>query len=314
MRERPRMGSALPGIRLRHLSTSSLHSFRPADLQGTIMAGALRTAVVRGLSPCSGGQSHDVAGQRRQTDGTHRRSHLRGSSRSPQPSAICSYSPRHLHRHARTAGAHLLRPADDVVDYVSVAAGALARRLAAMLFAVGGYSRDIFGAGTEEYKLVVKASLLSAGLVGIGCYLTGFPLSRGFFLLVFTIGTPLLIGSAPRAPPLDPAHPPSRSPARGRDHCGRPAARRRRRRRPAPRVLARLHRAGCAHHARHPTSWRPRPASRSSATPPTPPPRSRAWAPRSSSSPRARSAAPRTCVARCGSSRTSRSRPSSSRA
>ena len=63
-----------------------------------------------------------------------------------------------------------------------------------MLLAVGGYARDIFGAGTEEYKLVVKASLLSAGLVGIGCYLTGFPLSRGFFLLVFTIGTPLLLG------------------------------------------------------------------------------------------------------------------------
>ncbi len=63
-----------------------------------------------------------------------------------------------------------------------------------MLLAVGAYARDIFGAGTEEYKLVLKASLLSAGLVGIGCYLTGFPLSRGFFLLAFTIGTPLLLG------------------------------------------------------------------------------------------------------------------------
>ena len=63
-----------------------------------------------------------------------------------------------------------------------------------MLLAVGAYARDIFGAGTEEYKLVLKASLLSSGLVGIGCYLTGFPLSRGFFLLAFTIGTPLLLG------------------------------------------------------------------------------------------------------------------------
>ena len=51
----------------------------------------------------------------------------------------------------------------------------------------------MYGAGTEEYKLLIKASVLSAALVGIGCYLTGFPLSRGFFLLVFLIGTPLLL-------------------------------------------------------------------------------------------------------------------------
>jgi exopolysaccharide biosynthesis polyprenyl glycosylphosphotransferase len=61
------------------------------------------------------------------------------------------------------------------------------------MLAVGAYARDIFGAGTEEYKLVVKASLLSAGLVGIGCFLTRFQLSRGFFLLAFTIGVPLLL-------------------------------------------------------------------------------------------------------------------------
>jgi exopolysaccharide biosynthesis polyprenyl glycosylphosphotransferase len=87
----------------------------------------------------------------------------------------------------------LFDPRDDIVDYVAIAAVPLLVGWLAMLRAVGGYARDIFGAGTEEYKLVVKASLLSAGLVGIGCYLTGFPLSRGFFLLVFTIGTPLLI-------------------------------------------------------------------------------------------------------------------------
>ncbi len=84
-------------------------------------------------------------------------------------------------------------PASDVADYVSVAAGPLLLGWAAMLLAVGAYSRDIFGAGTEEYKLVLKASLLSAGLVGIGCFLTRFPLSRGFFLLAFVIGVPLLL-------------------------------------------------------------------------------------------------------------------------
>ncbi len=84
-------------------------------------------------------------------------------------------------------------PASDVADYVSVAAGPLLLGWAAMLLAVGAYSRDIFGAGTEEYKLVLKASLLSAGLVGIGCFLTRFPLSRGFFVLAFVIGVPLLL-------------------------------------------------------------------------------------------------------------------------
>jgi len=62
-----------------------------------------------------------------------------------------------------------------------------------MLFAVGAYSRDLFGAGPEEYKLVLKASWLSAGLVGIGCFLTQYQLSRGFFFLAFTIGVPLLL-------------------------------------------------------------------------------------------------------------------------
>ncbi len=82
---------------------------------------------------------------------------------------------------------------DDVTGLVSAAAGPLLIGWLAMLLAVGAYARDIYGAGTEEYKLLVKASVLSAALVGIGCYLTRFPLSRGFFLLVFLIGTPLLL-------------------------------------------------------------------------------------------------------------------------
>ena len=85
------------------------------------------------------------------------------------------------------------RPTADVVDVVSVAAGPLLVGWAAMLFAVGAYSRDLFGAGPEEYKLVLKASWLTAGLVGIGCFLTQYQLSRGFFFLAFTIGVPLLL-------------------------------------------------------------------------------------------------------------------------
>jgi exopolysaccharide biosynthesis polyprenyl glycosylphosphotransferase len=84
-------------------------------------------------------------------------------------------------------------PRDDVVTSVSAVSVPLLVGWLAMLAGVGSYVRDIFGAGTEEYRLIIKASLLSAGLVGIGCYLTGYGLSRGFFLLVFAIGTPLLV-------------------------------------------------------------------------------------------------------------------------
>ena len=82
---------------------------------------------------------------------------------------------------------------DDVSSIVLVAAGPLLAGWLIMLRVVGGYSREVFGAGTEEYKRIIRASLLCAGLVGIGCYLTSFPLSRGFFLLAFAIGTPLIV-------------------------------------------------------------------------------------------------------------------------
>ncbi len=62
-----------------------------------------------------------------------------------------------------------------------------------MLWLVGGYSSEVFGAGTDEYKRVLNASVLAAGLVGVGAYLAKFQLSRGFFLLLFTIGVPTLI-------------------------------------------------------------------------------------------------------------------------
>ena len=57
----------------------------------------------------------------------------------------------------------------------------------------GGYRREIFGAGVDEYKRVANSSVVTAAAVGIACYLLRFPLSRGFFVLVFLLGTPLLI-------------------------------------------------------------------------------------------------------------------------
>ena len=57
----------------------------------------------------------------------------------------------------------------------------------------GGYDRGVFGAGADEYKSVVNASLLTAALLGIGCYLSKFQLSRQFFIVAFLIGPVLLV-------------------------------------------------------------------------------------------------------------------------
>ncbi len=61
------------------------------------------------------------------------------------------------------------------------------------IFLLGGYRPHVFGAGLDEYKATINASLLTAAAVGIGCYLLRFPLSRGFFVLAFLIGIPALI-------------------------------------------------------------------------------------------------------------------------
>jgi exopolysaccharide biosynthesis polyprenyl glycosylphosphotransferase len=57
----------------------------------------------------------------------------------------------------------------------------------------GGYRGQIFGAGTDEYKRVVNASLATAAMAGITCFLLRYPLSRGFFVLAFLVGIPLLV-------------------------------------------------------------------------------------------------------------------------
>src|SRR4051812_24357703 len=46
------------------------------------------------------------------------------------------------------------------------------------IFLLGGYRPQVFGAGIEEYKHMVYASLWTAAAVGIGCYLLQFELSR----------------------------------------------------------------------------------------------------------------------------------------
>jgi exopolysaccharide biosynthesis polyprenyl glycosylphosphotransferase len=63
----------------------------------------------------------------------------------------------------------------------------------AVIVLFGGYSREIFGGGTDEYLRVFRASVVTTGVLGVTCYVAKFDLSRGFFLLSFLIGLPLLL-------------------------------------------------------------------------------------------------------------------------
>ncbi|WP_107766558.1 sugar transferase [Nocardioides terrigena] len=62
-----------------------------------------------------------------------------------------------------------------------------------VIFGLGGYRSRLFGAGTDEYKLVINATLITAGLVGIFCYLIQYEFSRGLYLFSFLSGIPLLV-------------------------------------------------------------------------------------------------------------------------
>lgn len=56
--------------------------------------------------------------------------------------------------------------------------------------AIGGaYRSSHFGAGVEEYRSVLYASIGLAAAVGIACFMAKYELSRGFFVLVFVLGT-----------------------------------------------------------------------------------------------------------------------------
>lgn len=62
-----------------------------------------------------------------------------------------------------------------------------------MIALYGGYSPRQLGVGMVEYKRVLTASLVMAAALGIGAYLFQYPLSRGFYFLLFTLGIPLLL-------------------------------------------------------------------------------------------------------------------------
>ncbi|WP_162599896.1 sugar transferase [Nocardioides solisilvae] len=58
---------------------------------------------------------------------------------------------------------------------------------------LGGYRPEVFDTGLDEYKRVSRGTLMAAAVVGIGCYLFKYDLSRGFFVLAFGCGVVVLL-------------------------------------------------------------------------------------------------------------------------
>lgn len=87
----------------------------------------------------------------------------------------------------------VLRSADDMDSLVQALFLPLVVAWLTLLAAGGAYSRHTLGAGAQEYKQVLRATMSTAAILGIGCYLFQIQLSRGFFFLTFAIGIPALL-------------------------------------------------------------------------------------------------------------------------
>ncbi len=87
----------------------------------------------------------------------------------------------------------LFEDAGDVVQNTALASVFFTGTWLVMLAYFGTYERHVFGAGTEEFKLVVNASFFTAALVATMAFLMQYPLSRGFFVLLFPMGVLLLL-------------------------------------------------------------------------------------------------------------------------
>lgn len=82
-----------------------------------------------------------------------------------------------------------------VLDTVAVAGPAIVALWMVSILVSGGYATNLFEMGTDEFRRVATASLGAAALVGVGCFVLDYPLSRGFFLVAFALGAfGLLVG------------------------------------------------------------------------------------------------------------------------
>ena len=88
---------------------------------------------------------------------------------------------------------NVFEPRDLVVDSVLILGPVILGGWIASIGIAGGYQPEVLGAGTEEFKRTLNASLAAAGLVGVGCFLAKFPLSRAFYLITFGVGIVLVL-------------------------------------------------------------------------------------------------------------------------
>ena len=78
---------------------------------------------------------------------------------------------------------------DDLVPGLEVAGPLVVLGWLLCLAVFGAYDRRVFGATSEEFSRVLRAGFGCAALVGVGSYLARFDLSRGWFALMFVLGT-----------------------------------------------------------------------------------------------------------------------------
>ena len=81
----------------------------------------------------------------------------------------------------------------DVTDTVLSVGPVIWMSWVVLLAAFGAYNANYLGEGTREYSRVLQGSVATAGATGVGCYLAKFDLSRGFFVLMFAFGIPMLV-------------------------------------------------------------------------------------------------------------------------
>ena len=77
--------------------------------------------------------------------------------------------------------------ANDIGQIAATAAPALLLGWACVIWLRGGYPRRNDATDTSDYTRVVLASLTFAAIVGIGCYVLQFPLSRAFYVILFGV-------------------------------------------------------------------------------------------------------------------------------
>jgi exopolysaccharide biosynthesis polyprenyl glycosylphosphotransferase len=80
----------------------------------------------------------------------------------------------------------------DVDNLVAIVGVPIVLGWVAFIALHGGYAVHIMGSGPQEYKIVVRATLVAAGATGIVAFLAQFQFSRGFFFLLIILGVPLL--------------------------------------------------------------------------------------------------------------------------